>query len=182
MPLVLIFSKELAKLRNRFGVEPEVLPMVPTQLPNGSECQEGMALLRQMVLARAFPQVAPVQRLNLIVEVFDSIETLDRLCRISGGHVRNLLGLLYQCLLQEDPPLSRDCLENVIRRQRDALVRVIDDDEWELLRQVAQRKTVAGEDEYQTLLRSLFVFEYEYGGNHWFDINPILMEAQQLQL
>lgn len=181
IPLVLIFSKELAKLRNRFGVEPEVLPMVPTQLRDGRECLEGMALLRQMVLARAFPEVAPVQRLNLIAEVFDSPDTLNRLCLISGGHVRNLLGLLYQCLQQEDPPLSRDCLENVIRRQRDALVRAIDGDEWELLRQVAQRQTVAGEDEYQTLLRSLFVFEYEYGGDRWFGINPILMEAKQLQ-
>jgi len=181
IPLLLIFSKELAKLRNRFGVEPKVLPMVPVQLRDGSECQEGMALLRQMVLARAFPGVAPVQRLNLIAEVFDSPDTLDRLCLISGGHVRNLLGLLYQCLQREDPPLSRDCLENVIRRQRESLVLAIDDEEWELLRQVAQRQTVAGEDEYQTLLRSLLVFEYEYGDDHWFGINPILMEAKQLQ-
>ena len=100
---------------------------------------------------------------------------------MSGGHPRNLLGLLYSCLQQQDPPFSRDCLEDVIRRQRDSLIRAVDDQEWELLRQVAQKRMVRGEDEYQTLLRSLFVFEYQDEQGGWFSLNPILAEAQQLQ-
>ena len=44
---------------------------------------------------------------------------------------------------------------------------------------MVERKTVAGELEYQILLRSLFVFEYEYGGDRWFGINPILAETKQ---
>jgi hypothetical protein len=181
LPFVLIFSNDWSRLRNRFGVDPKLLPMVRVQSRDGSECEEGTALLKQMVLARGFPEVEPQQRLELIRELFDAPETLDRLCYVSGGHPRNLLGLLYSCLQQQDPPFSRDCLEDVIRRQRDSLVRAVDDQEWELLRQVAQKRMVRGEDEYQTLLRSLFVFEYQDEQGGWFSLNPILAEAQQLQ-
>ncbi|MBD3562416.1 AAA family ATPase, partial [Planktothrix sp. FACHB-1355] len=54
MPLALKFSNDYGNLTQRFD-EPKVLPMVPVQLRDGSECEEGMALLRQMVMARAFP-------------------------------------------------------------------------------------------------------------------------------
>lgn len=181
IPLVLIFSNEWGRLRNRFGVDPKLLPMVRVRSRDDSECELGMALLRQMVLARAFPDVPPPQRLQFITEVFDSSETLDRLCQVSGGHPRNLLGLMYGCLQQQDPPFPRECLEEIIRRQRDALVRAVDDDEWELLRQVGHNQMVRGEDEYQTLLRSLFVFEYQDDQGGWFSINPILGEAKQLK-
>lgn len=181
IPLVLIFSNEWGRLRNRFGVDPKLLPMVRVRSRDDSECEQGMALLRQMVLARAFPDALPAQRLQFITEVFDSSETLDRLCQVSGGHPRNLLGLMYGCLQQQDPPFPRECLEEIIRRQRDALVRAVDDDEWELLRQVGHNQMVRGEDEYQTLLRSLFVFEYQDEQGGWFSINPILGEANQLK-
>ena len=181
IPFVLIFSNEWGRLRNRFGVEPKLLPMVRVRSRDGSQYEQGLALLRQMVLARAFPDVAPQQRLQFITEVFDSPETLDRLCYMSGGHPRNLLSILYSCLQQQDPPFSREALEEILRRQRDSLVRAVDDDEWELLWQVAQNKTVKGEDEYQTLLRSLFVFEYQDEQGGWFSINPILAEAKQLK-
>jgi hypothetical protein len=57
----------------------------------------------------------------------------------------------------------------------------ISDDEWELLRKVQQRKKVSGDQGYQTLIRSRLVFEYRDGGESWFDINPILAEAKELQ-
>lgn len=184
IPLALIFSSESETMKNRLGggVAPKVLPMVPVQLRDGSECQEGISLLRQMVLARAFPELDKDQRLDLITEVFDSPETLDRLCRISGGHVRNLLGLLYSCLQAEEPPLSRECLEDAIRQSRDGLILAITDDEWDLLRQVVHRQSVSGEDDYQTLLRSLFVFEYQDKQGRWFGINPVLAETDKFKL
>ena len=184
MPLALIFSNESETLKNRLGggVAPKVLPMVPVQLRDGSECHEGISLLRQMVLARAFPEVDRDRRLGLITEVFDSPETLDRLCWISGGHVRNLLGLLYSCLQAEDLPLSRKCIEDTIRQSRDGLALAITDDEWELLRQVVQQQSVSGEVNYQTLLRSLFVFEYQDQQGRWFGINPVLAETNKFKL
>jgi hypothetical protein len=182
IPLLLVFSNALGRLTNRFGVDPKVLPMVPVQVREGSECKEGMALLQQMVLARAFPDVNPVHRVDLIPEIFDSLETLERLCRASGGHVRNLLVLLSRCLQRDDPPLSRDCIEGVIRQRCNELTLAITEDEWELLRQVAQQKSLRGEERCQTLVRNMFVFEYRDSEGSWFDINPILRDAKEFQL
>jgi hypothetical protein len=182
IPLVLIFSSELGPLINRFGGRPKVLPMVPVQYNDGSDHLEGIALLQQMVLARAFPDLNQFQRLERIREVFDQAETLDRLCKVSGGHVRNLLVLLYSCLQQDDPPISRSALEGVIKGYRDDLVLAVTDEQWKLLRQVNQQKMVSEEPEYQALLRSLFVYEYRDHQGRWFDVNPALIEAKEFYL
>jgi len=55
----------------------------------------------------------------------------------------------------------------------------IEPDEWALLNQVSATKTVSGETKYQILLRSLWVFEYRYGEDYWFDVNPILADAKE---
>lgn len=183
IPLALIFSNDAERLTERFGGDPKVLPMVSVRLRDGSECAEGMKLLRQMVLARAFPDFDPQQRLQAIPEIFDNPETLDRLCHVSGGHVRNLLRLLNRWIqLEKQLPLSRERLDDVIRERRNQLSLRIDDQEWDLLRQVAQSKQVSGDENYNRLIRSMFVFEYRDRDGSWFDINPILLEAKQLQL
>ncbi len=185
IPLTLMFSNDYGRLSSRFGVKPKILPMVPVQTRckkptmDYHDYEPGMTLLREMVLARAFPEISSPQRLELIPTLFDTPETLDRLCRISGGHMRRLLMLLYSCLQQEDPPFSSECLENVIQEYRDDLIRAITADEWELLFKVVENQRVTGEEECQTLLRSMFVFEYRDKNGHWFGINPLLAETQK---
>ncbi|MBD2410805.1 KAP family P-loop domain-containing protein [Nostoc calcicola FACHB-389] len=183
MPLGLMFSNDLNGLTSRFGADPKVLPMVPVKLRNGNECQEGMALLRQMVLARAFPNVEPQERLGLIAEIFDSAESLDYLCHASGGHVRELLRLLNDWIKKNrELPLSREELANVIRSKRNQMTLAITDDEWALLRQVKEQKQVNGEEGYQILIRSMFVYEYRDNEGSWFEINPILAEVGKLNV
>lgn len=177
IPLVLAFSNDLGQITNRFGVEPKVLPMVPVKRRDGSLHAEGFAKLQQIVLVRAFPDKKAEDRFHLITQVFEEPEDLDYICRMSGGHVRTLLSLLFRCMQQEDPPFSRECLEGVIQRRRGELTRAIDDEEWEVLRRVVQRKNVKGEEDYRLLLRSLFVYEYQDSEGSWFDINPILLGA-----
>jgi hypothetical protein len=100
---------------------------------------------------------------------------------MSGGHGRTLLVLLYSCLQKEDPPLSREALEDVILQRRHQLLLAIEANEWEMLRQVGKTKKLSGLTDYQTLLRSLWVFEYRYRKDFWFDVNPILVEAPEFQ-
>jgi hypothetical protein len=181
IPLSLVFSNENETLRQRFGggIAPKVLPMVPVRYRNGSRYEEGIALLRHMVLARAFPDMPTEQRLHHLPEVFDTLESLDRLCLVSGGHVRNLLGLVCNCIQQGDPPFPRSAIEQVIQGQRDNTARAIDDDEWALIFQVVDQQTVKGDIEYQTLLRSMFLFEYQDQEGSWFSINPVLAETKK---
>jgi AAA ATPase domain len=182
IPLALLFSNDIGRLTSRFGVKPKVLPMVPIRLRDGSEFKPGMELLRQMLLARAFPTLEPLARHEYIGEVFDTPETLDRLCQISGGHVRNLLGLLYSCVQQDDPPIERATVENVIKEYRDDLIAAISAEEWELLFQAVDQQSVRGDEDYQVLLRSMFLFEYRDDGGRWFGINPALAEAPKYKM
>ncbi|WP_287251999.1 ATP-binding protein [Moorena sp. SIO4E2] len=181
MPLGLRFCNDIVRLTNRFGVEPKVLPMVPVKQRNGKECEEGMARLRAMVMARAFPKLASAQRLQGIGEVFDAPETLDRLCSISGGHVRELLAMIRDWIMVEGKlPLSWAGLDQVIRSRCNKIRLAIDEEEWKLLRQVHQNQEVSGDDHYRVLVRSLFVYEYYDTQGSWFTVNPILLETGKL--
>lgn len=184
IPLSLLFSNEYETLKNRLGggIAPKVLPMVPARNRDGSDCVAGMSLLRHTILARAFPDIPAEQRLDHISALFDISTSLDRLCRVSGGHIRNLLGLLYRCIQQEDPPFTSASLEQAIKDYRDDLVLSIDQSEWELLWQVHQNQSVRGEESYQSLLRSMLVYEYRDSQGRWFALNPSLEETEPFQL
>lgn len=181
MPLSLMFSNDYNRLTSRIVMEPKVLPMVPVRLRNGSECVLGMKNMRQMVLARAFPDLDPEQRLGLISEVFDTPETLERLCQISGGHVRELLQLLRSLIMKERKlPLSRAFLERVIQEKSNQMQLGVDDQEWELLRKVQKTQEVKGDQEYQILIGTRLVYEYHDSQGYWFQVNPILAESGNL--
>jgi len=182
LPLSLIYSNEREPLINRLGggSSPIVLPMVPVRYRDGREHSRGIELLRSMVLKRAFPEASFEESSNLVTEIFESLETFDKLCRVSGGHVRNLLAMLRDCLVKGILPISAKVLEKVIKTKSEGLLLAIDEDEWELLLKVEKEQKVKGDIEYQTLLRSLFVFEYQDDdGGSWFGLNPLLLETEK---
>lgn len=179
IPLELMFSNDLVRLSNRFGTNPMVLPMVPVHDRRGNPDQPGMALLRQMVLIRAFPDLNVNQRIDAVGEVFDDIATLDRLCLVSGGHMRNLIRLLDGCLRKQDPPFLRETLEAVIRNERDSLMGLISNQEWDLILQAVSRQEVQGDEDYNILVRSLFLYEYRDAQGRWFGLNPLLAETDR---
>lgn len=189
VPLMLLFSNSSEMLKNRLGggMAPKVLPMVSVRMRDGSTDHAGLHLMRRMVLVRAFPELSTKPELSnelinhCAIEVFDSLETLDRLCWISGGHVRKLLALLYSCLQREDVPLPRACVEKVIQEYRDSLLVTIDDQEWKMIQRVVQQQSLTGEDEFRTLLPSMFFFEYSDQHGRWFGINPVLEETRRFQ-
>jgi nucleoside-triphosphatase THEP1 len=184
MPLALKFSSEYGHLTQRYKEDPRVLSMVPIQRRDGSECEDGMVLLRQMVLVRAFPDMPEAERLAAIPTVFDRAESLDRLCRASGGHVRDLLRLLSAWIKKSrrQLPLTAEMLEQAIRERRNEMSLQISPDEWNLLQQVRQTKTVGGDTGYKTLIHSRLVFEYRDQGVSWFDVNPLLLDAKDLSV
>ncbi|NER08460.1 MAG: ATP-binding protein, partial [Okeania sp. SIO3C4] len=77
--------------------------------------------------------------------------------------------------------ISHRSVKNVIKNYRNERILAIDDEEWKLLRQVAEKKKVTGDDGYQTLIRSMFVYEYQDEAGSWFDINPILKDVPELK-
>jgi hypothetical protein len=98
-------------------------------------------------------------------------ERLDRLCQVSGGHVRNLMGLLNEWILAEtNPPLSRDALEDRIRDRRHGQLLSITDQDWQLLRELQERRDLqdrttvrppSPDPAYQGLMRKMLIYEYQ---------------------
>ena len=186
IPLALNFSSHFNKLTYRFGISPNFLPMVrvksrQTQQPS----EEGMMFMKQLIMVKAFPDLNKDELLEKenILKVFDDVKTLENLCQISGGHIRNLLVILYGCLQKNNlPPIPSGSLEEVIRQKRDNLRRSINGEEWKLLRQIMQKKELKNQQEYQTLLQCMFVFGYQDKEGEWFDINPLFSSAKELHI
>ncbi|MFM6129267.1 MAG: ATP-binding protein [Sphaerospermopsis kisseleviana] len=181
IPPILAFSNKQEKMRNRFGIETKMLPMVRVKERDGNPCMKGIELLRKMILARAFPDIELEKASEHISEIFDSSETLDFVCQISGGHIRNLISDIFTCLQKKDPPFSPDLISRIISQRQSELSIALKPEEWDLLRQVAQNKTIRGEDKYQNLLSTLYIFEYRDDEGQWFDINPYLADAKELR-
>ncbi len=178
IPLSLVFSNDLPTLMGRFGLRPAVLTMVPVKTIDGLVNELSLDKLRQMVLARAYPDLSPSDRLAHLSTVFDDPTTLDRLCLISGGHMRSLLRYLYGCLRKGQPPISSRTLEQVVRDERNDMLALIDEQEWDLLLKATKSRTLQGDQDYNNLLRQLFLYEYRDDRGRWVDINPILAETE----
>ena len=178
IPLSLAFSDDLPILVNRFGVRPSVLTMVPVHDISGRINETSLDKLRQMVMARAFPNLSEGDRRLHIPQVFDTAATLDRLCKVSGGHMRSVLRYVYGCVRKQSPPLSQAVLEQVIRDERNDMLALINTDEWQLLFQAVKDRTFQGNNDYNSLLRNLFLYEYRDDRGRWVDINPVLAETE----
>lgn len=87
---------------------------------------------------------------------------------------------MYSCLRKDDPPFTAEIYNEVIKEFRDDLVRKVEPHEWDMLKRVQEHQTVAGEKDYHTLLRSMFVFEYQDKDGVWYGVNPLLKGAKQL--
>ena len=187
MPLRLRFDDSYGLLTQKFPEEPKVLPMVPVRHRDGRSHEAGLHLLRQMVLLRADPTFDPAsdsaQWDAAIAAVVEEPTTLDRLCQASGGHARDLLRLLNSWIQEEmSLPLTRSTLEQVIRSRRNEMKLALSNAEWDLLREVRARgNKVSDANGYDQLIHKRFVFEYLEAGESWFEVNPILLEAEEMQ-
>lgn len=182
MPLSLKFSNEYNKVVHYFG-EAKLLPLIPLQYSDGHGNEEALSLLKQVVLARAYPDLTQDNRLEMISNLFDTPANLNTLCQLSGGHLRTLLTLFRNCLV-EDLPISRKAIERVVRQRQFDVERLISDNDWALLSRISQQRWLSIEEkQYQSLLINRFVLEYlDNQGNLWYRINPILADAQEIQV
>ena len=175
IPLALRYSDDYGLIKERFKGLPNILPMVPVKLRDGNIHPEGIKLLQDMILARIPKSEREKEESEIIQQVFGSSETLDYLCIISGGHVRNLLIILNSWIRKAKKiPLSHNKLEEVIVEQRTEMIGTITKYEWELIRRVQEKKQLAGDNDYNKLIHNRFVFEYRDKEGSWYDINPVL--------
>ncbi len=187
MPLRLLFVDSSNQLSQVFGGrDPEVLPMVPVRYRDGQAHGDGLRQLKLLVLRRAFPGFDEGADDGVweaaIRQIVSEPGSLDRLCAVSGGHPRELLALLNEWLNEEmGLPLQPKSLEKVIKAKQNKRKRALSEEEWGLLRKVSETNHLSDEDDYDRLIQNRFVFEYIEDDESWFEVNPLLLEASEMQ-
>ena len=179
MPISLRYSNRATDLFNLYGRIP-VLPVIMVkQLDEDTLYQPGLDKLKEIIIKR----VEKVNsELNLETEVFENKATLDRLCIMSGGHVRQLIQLMQEAINNIDSlPITAKAAQRSIGVLKNTYTIAIQEDQWSILREVAQSKAMPNGDRYQVLLLSRCLLEYvtldEQGEiKIWHDVHPVVKE------
>jgi hypothetical protein len=177
VPISLAYSKHLTAMEERYKPV-EVLPMVMVKAQDGETiCEPGMDKLKQLLLRR-FQSVDP----GLTLEAaFETPEGVEKLCEMSGGHVRNLMNLMKAALqYTKELPIADRSVKRAISELRATYQKVIDGDEWGCLVAVDRDKVIAkNSDQFRSLLFRRCILEYRYLNDEgeivvWHDVHPLV--------
>jgi len=168
LPISMVYSPTATALLNVFGRQPSVLPMAKVVDRKGKDAL-GMEVLRQIVDKRLL--AAKTRR----DQAFDSPTTLDYLCRMSSGHLRNLLILLRSASTAAGQlPLTRSVAERAVRGLSTDFERALNSPEFfEVLSDVDETQSLPGSHHDRLLLYNLSILEY-LNDTAWYDVNPAI--------
>ena len=182
VPISIVYSPQATSLEERYKPV-QILPMIMVKTPDNKPYQDGINKLKDMILKRV--QFADK---NLKLEqVFKSTESLEQLCLMSGGHVRNLMALMKVTLQQTDElPITERSVKRAISEQRQTYKNIIRENEWELLANVSKNKRIVNDEAHQQLLFSRCILEYRLieddgEAETWHDVNPLILGLDRLQ-
>ena len=136
---------------------------------DGSDCREGIDLLRR-VLARRAPGGDPERLLG---------DQVDRVIRASGGLFRDLFRLVSALLLKDGRlPVSVTEIKGVERQQRSHIATGLSEEQWEILATVKKTHQLRAPREHLAeawALQALgYVLCYRNGEVDWFGVHPLL--------
>ncbi|TAE61536.1 MAG: ATP-binding protein [Nostocales cyanobacterium] len=183
VPIAMVYSTRATDLRDIYG-DPQILPMVMVKTPHGEIYQPGISKVKE-VIARRIRQFAPDKSIE--TEIFDTPETLERLCLMSGGHVRNLLLLTQDAIGRtQDLPISERAVRRAITQARDTYRRAVENQQWILLAEVSRSKRIINDDQYRSLMFNRCLLEYRYLDEdgemqRWYDIHPLIQGIQEFK-
>ena len=167
LPISMVFSPRATALSRIFSRNPSTLPMVRVITRQGEDDEAGLEAMREMVRKRLHEAGATQD------EAFDTNDTLDYLCRMSGGHARSLFQLLRSaCDRLDDFPLTHAVVEQAVREVSNSFERALDNPEfYDDLRQIDEAHDLVGITHKQVLLYNFSVLEY-LNAEPWYAVNP----------
>lgn len=174
IPIEIAYSPCRNRLEQAYSACILDLPVIPVATRGGGENRPGLDALVRIAASRTKKAGAALDGF------FESRELLERLGRLSGGHVRSLFLLLRSAIERtEHLPLTAEVVERTIRRQASDLALPLRAKHWDILRQVHECKTLPDEDLSFGLLRDLYIFSYQDDqGSVWYDWHPLLAEVK----
>lgn len=183
VPISLVYSNRAAALRDSYG-DCQVVPMLMVRHRDGQLFPAGLAKVKELI-SRRVSQFAP--DLALETEIFDQPETVNRLCQMSGGHMREVMQLMQVALDWSDSlPIPASAVQQAITRARNNYRNTVDEADWQKLAEVAVSKLVPNDGDYRNLLFNRCVLEYreiDQNGDMicWHDIHPLIESISEFQ-
>ena len=190
IPIAMVYSGRATRLEDNYDT-PDVLPMVMVRNPDKTINRQGLIKLRELVLRRiqlieprlAKTLVGPVEGL-VAPPVFNSPKTLNYLCFMSGGHVRNLMQLIQKAIdWTEELPITVHAARRAVEEARETYHRQIQEDQWDILANAHCHKQVKRDEDHLQLLLNRCLLEYRYYDGKetlqtWCDVHPLIEEIR----
>lgn len=180
VPISLLNSNRAADLQTIYGNE-KILPIVMVQTDDNQPHPLGISKLKELIRKRIdldLPRYALEPDLS---QVFDlQQQTLERLCLMSGGHVRDLMYLVQTATRYSDQlPISARAVQRAIGEVRSGYRRTVDADQWEVLAEVWRTKESPNTETHRNLLFRRCILEYreitdDGTPRNWYDVHPLL--------
>jgi hypothetical protein len=182
VPISLLYSDRATSLTEIYGT-PQVLPMIMVRTPDNQPYQPGIDKVIE-ILKKRLEKVDPSRD---IVNLFESQDSLNQLCLMSGGHARNLLLLMKQALKYTNTlPISKRALQRSISELRNTYKDTIHANQWEALANVFRTKEIVNNELYRNLLFNRPILEYHSQNEEgeierWYDIHPLIRGIKEFQ-
>ena len=181
VPIQMIYSPRVTRLENNYG-KPDILPMVMVKSLAGELNPLGIDKLREIVCRRLGRIDARLSQPEYLENyVFDSAHTLNRLCEMSGGHMRVLMQLLQKSIdWIETLPITAEAAQIAIEEQRDTYrTAIMGDRRLDILTRTHATKKFDGEDISLEMLLNRCLVEYRYYDENnqlkqWCDVHPLV--------
>ncbi|MEI6429616.1 MAG: hypothetical protein WCO45_14720 [Pseudanabaena sp. ELA607] len=167
VPTVLRPEADLIRSKFRNGSY-HFLPMVRLWHSDYTPDLAGFAKMQELILSRAFPNIATTQRLEQMPLLFQQRSILFYLCLYSGGNLRLCLRLFHACLQYQEPPLHLAWLQAIQVRDQQLLLDSLSIEEQKYLEQMDKHPKDLSINVLVSLCQRQLIAEYREAQQHWF--------------
>ncbi len=179
VPIDLVYSEEQERLTNAYGREPDVISAV--KVIEYFQAEERQIALNAMgeLLRKRFERVEG----NAVSfdDVVPSGELAGELIEFSGGHPRQLLILIRQCLQFIDSlPITREAFEAAKKKEVQAASRKVPEHWFAKLAAVHATHRIDNDPEHLRMLRSLCVFAYA-NDEPVYAVDPAILQLKRMK-
>lgn len=187
VPISLVYSGRGTDLRDIYDAEIQVLPMVMVRDEDGNICDSGLEIMRALVRERVRYNTGVLPTQRLVGDIFDTQETLDQLCLMSGGHMRNLMQMAQEAIKQTSTlPITKKAVRLGITKARNIYRNTVYDPQWPLLAKVSRTKEILNDEAHRELLFNRCILEYRYSNQEgemtcWRDVHPLLLGVKEFR-
>lgn len=183
VPISMVYSNRANDLKEIYG-NPDLLPMVMVQTPDGQPHPPGIAKMQEVLIRRIRPYIPNVA---LGGDVFENDAVVTQLCLASGGHVRELLLLMKEAMNRTEAlPIPTVAVRRAIATTRDTYRRTVEKEQWRVLAKVAKTRSIDNDEPHRDLLFRRCLMEYRYFDDEgtmqcWYDAHPLIKAIPEFQ-